>query len=319
MITFNDFIDLTTTQKVMLYDNSCKQIISQKQILARIVSSFVKEAAHLTLEQIENIIDEVRVSDYPVEPHYHLRELNNESNILGEGILYYDIRFLLDIPSDDMEVRVYLDIEIQNDSYPGYPIVSRGIVYNSRMISQQNGEEYNGQNYGGVKKVYSIWIMPQAAKYMDGVVNTYGIEERRLQKNYHDDIENYDKMCIILIYLSTMHELFDTYEHFDSVLTPLTLLLSNHIADPNKKKEVLEKQYGFQLTNETEKEMNTMGSLGMGLIMETARRVEKEVTEEMTIKHLEKLIASGMSPTQAFDILDIPEEKRESLIKALSV
>lgn len=331
MINLNDLMNLTTTEKIMLYDNSCKQILSQKQVLARIVSSLVKESAHLTLHQIEDIIGDVKVSNYPVKPHYKLGELNNESNILGEGILYYDIRFLLDIVDDDIEVRLYFDIEAQNEANPGYPIVSRGIVYSSRMISQQYGEEYDSHHYGKLKKVYSIWIMPQAAKYMDGVINTYGIEERRIQGNYYEEVENYDKICIILIYLSSKHELHDKYENYDNILTPLALLLTNRVTDVERKKRILHEQYGFEFTEGIEKEMNSMCNLGEGLVIQTAMRVEaevtervtkevtKEVTKRITIKYLERLIASGMTLIQALDILEIPEENRKSLIENFSI
>ena len=65
---------------------------------------------------------------------------------------------------DGKKIRVYLNVEIQNNLYPGYSIITRGQAYIARMLSSQWGREYDGKNYDGMKKVYSLWIMPKAPK-----------------------------------------------------------------------------------------------------------------------------------------------------------
>ena len=249
----NDLVSLTTTDQKIMYDNCCKQLLGNKQVLARIIKAFIKEVQHLSIDEIDALIGDVNIGNFPVEPH-HMQMLNNEDVILKEGTLYYDIRFFLDIKDSHLEVRLYMDIEAQNKTNPGYPIVTKGIVYSSRMISQQYGIEHDYQSYGKLKKVYTIWIMPQAAKYMDGNVNTYEIDEKQIIGNYHEDVENYDKMIIILVYLSNKHEIEKKYEKYDEILTPLSVLITNNIKEASKKKEIME-GYGFQLSETMKKEL----------------------------------------------------------------
>ena len=42
------------------------------------------------------------------------------------------------------------------------------------------GKEYNDQNYDGMKKVYLIWILPQAAKKRDGQVSICKTDEKSI-------------------------------------------------------------------------------------------------------------------------------------------
>lgn len=51
-----------------------------------------------------------------------------------KGALYFDIRFLAIIPQSDELVENYVNIEIQNDDTPGYPIPKRGIYHVARLI-----------------------------------------------------------------------------------------------------------------------------------------------------------------------------------------
>ena len=43
----------------------------------------------------------------------------------------------------------------------GYALHTRGNDYLSRIITSQNGKEYDYRNYDGMKKAYVIWILPQ--------------------------------------------------------------------------------------------------------------------------------------------------------------
>lgn len=59
-------------------------------------------------------------------------------------------------------------VEIQNDAYPKYSLITRGDAYLSRIQTTHWGKEHDDQNYDGMEKVYLIWILPQAAKKRDG-------------------------------------------------------------------------------------------------------------------------------------------------------
>ena len=178
---------ITSSNKTIMYDQYCKMLIGHPYILARIISCFVEEAKHLSLDEIKKLIKGVRIGDKIVNPHFHL--MDKEAFIKDEGLMCYDIYFYIDLPQLDQSTkRVYINIEIQNKASPRYHLVTRSIAYSSRMISSQWGREYDSENYDGMKKVYSFWIMPQATKSKDGCINQLKIAENHLSGNYEEKI-----------------------------------------------------------------------------------------------------------------------------------
>ena len=146
---------ITRSNKTIMSYQYCKMLIGHPYMLARIISCFVEEAKHLSLDEIKKLIKGVRIGDKIVNPHFHL--MDKEAFIKDEGLMCYDIYFYIDLPQLDQSTkRVYINIEIQNKTSPGYHLVTRSIAYSSRMISSQWGREYDSENYDGMKKVYSF-------------------------------------------------------------------------------------------------------------------------------------------------------------------
>ena len=90
--------------------------------------------------------------------------LNSEANAIREQTVYYDIRFRAYIPGSAEPVQLIINLEIQLNDTPGYPLVTRGFYYCARMISEQYGTVFTGEHYEELQKVYSIWICPDPAK-----------------------------------------------------------------------------------------------------------------------------------------------------------
>ena len=68
--------------------------------------------------------------------------LSTELNSVTDKIIRYDVRFEAYNPklsNEKMTFFLHIDIEVQNDYRPGYPIVKRGIYYAARDISAQLG------------------------------------------------------------------------------------------------------------------------------------------------------------------------------------
>ena len=125
------------------YDEHVRQILKDKGILAYILKYGEPEVA------IRSVRPEA------------VSTLENESKIPGEGKMYFDILFYA-VTNDGYRQKMYINIEAQKSFYPGYDLVTRGIVYPARLISQQMDVEYTADNYDGVKKVYSVWICMNA-------------------------------------------------------------------------------------------------------------------------------------------------------------
>ena len=155
-------IEKSSSDHKLVLDNYCKLIICHEEILSRIVICFVDEAKHLTLNEIERLIKEKK----------SFQHLDKENFIPYSGKTNYD--FLCTI---DLSPRIYLNVEIQNDPNPGYSLITRGLTYISRIMTTQWKNEYYDYDYNHIKKVYSIWILPQSAKKNDGHINAYKIDE----------------------------------------------------------------------------------------------------------------------------------------------
>ena len=297
--------DTLSQHKIML-DQNCKLMISHEEMLSRIIKEFVEEAKHLSIEEIIKI----------VQDEHRFQRLNNENTISGYGTVRFDFFGCIDLPQLDHTInRIYLNVEIQNDAYPKYSLITRGDAYLSRIQTTQWGKEYNDQNYDGMKKVYLIWILPQTAKKRDGQVSICKTdEEKQLEK-----VESYDKREQIVIYLDKEHDTNKKYQEYDEVLTPLVVFLNN-ILDYQGKIRIM-KEYGFK---EIEREVREVCDYANILEKEYLNKgigigVEKGIeqgTQNERIKNIRKLmIKLKMSFKEAIQFLDIPEDEVKEIEK----
>lgn len=297
--------DTLSQHKIML-DQNCKLMISHEEMLSRIIKEFVEEAKHLSIEEIIKI----------VQDEHRFQRLNNENSIPGYGTVRFDFFGCIDLPQLDHTIkRIYLNVEIQNDAYPKYSLITRGDAYLSRIQTTQWGKEYNDQNYDGMKKVYLIWILPQAAKKRDGQVSICKTDE----KKHLEKLESYDKREQIVIYLDKEHDTNKKYQEYDEVLTPLVVFLNN-ILDYQGKIRIM-KEYGFK---EIEREVREVCDYANMLEKEYLNKgigigVEKGIeqgTQNERIKNIRKLmIKLKMSFKEAIQFLDIPEDEVKEIEK----
>lgn len=147
-----------------LYDSNIKTILADKQVLTRILKYTLDEFAHMQLYEIEQCIDpNIEIGTIPVDPGYtNLKKAplqNTEDAVPGEGTIFFDIRFTVNLPQGS--IRIIVNLEAQNITRTralGYPLAYRTVYYLSRLISSQKTVEFTGTNYGDIKKVVSIWI-----------------------------------------------------------------------------------------------------------------------------------------------------------------
>ena len=268
---------ITTSKQTTMYDHLCKMIIGNEEVLSRIIKAAVDEANHLNVEEIRRLIKGVHIGDLIVNPHFHL--VDKKGFIKDEGMVYYDILCYIDVSQEDgKNMRVYLNVEIQNNPYPGYSIITRGYAYISRIVSEQWGSEYDDKNYDGMKKVYSLWIMPKAPKRKDGHMNVYETNERIICGTTVEEKEIYDKGVILAIYLNKEH---------GELLTPLTVLLNN-VLDYKGKQRII-KEYGLN-TKKIESEVKDMCDLGESIVLEARNEGKQIERKEKNIAHVKKLM-----------------------------
>ena len=255
------------------YDTQCKRVLSQKEILARILARTVKEFAGMSVEEIIPCIEGTpEIAVVSIDPGktnqkrvLHMEEekriagLANEDKVADEGEIYYDIRFYVHIPNEEGHIRMIVNLEAQKSYYPGYEIVTRGIFYDARMISAQLGTEFEHSKYDDMKKVYSIWVCTHPTKEFQNTLIRYSIRPEQLIGNAVEKSENYDLMSVVTICLGEPGT-----ENYTGIVKFMDVLLSSSRAATEKKK-ILEEEFGVAMNEELEREVLVMCNLSQGV------------------------------------------------------
>lgn len=286
------------------YDASCKRLLANKIILAWIMKSCIEEYRELDVDEIAGkyIEGNPQIAEAAVHPDEEaggeqIAGANTEDSRIKEGTVTYDIRFYATAPRTGELIRLIINVEAQNDFYPGYPIVKRGIYYCSRMVSSQYGVEFTDSHYEGIKKVYSIWVCANPPKYRENTINRYFVQEENLIGDVTEEKENYDLLTTVIICLG--HSCDDKYA---GILKLLDVLLSSDKA-PEEKKKILQDDFDIKMTKTLESEVRRMCNLSKG--------VEEKGIEIGTLRAIQNLMETlKMTAEQAMAALKVPDSEK---------
>ena len=247
------------------YDAACKRLLSEKIILAWIMKNCLEEYRDCDVEEIaEKYIEGTpQVGEAAVAPDESnrvsmIQGAGNEDISLTEGSVTYDIRFLATAPVSGELIRLIINIEAQNDFYPGYPLIKRGIYYCSRMISAQYGTEFTNSHYENIKKVYSIWICMNPPKSRENSITRYYIAEENLAGSVKERKADYDLMAAVMICLGKEED------SGTDLLKLLNVLLSTETGSQDKC-QILEEDFHIRMTQTLESEVSLMCNLSKGV------------------------------------------------------
>ncbi|MDE6845879.1 MAG: Rpn family recombination-promoting nuclease/putative transposase [Lachnospiraceae bacterium] len=198
---------LAARQKGSEYDEACKRLFQNKEILAPILKRVVKEYEDCTTEEIIRYIDENSIKGVPLEDiPVGIKGLPTELSSVSEKLIMYDVHFEAVNPklsSKKITILLHIDLEVQNDykpSNPSYPIIKRGIYYGAREISRQLGTLTDITDYSKIQKVYSIWICNRnIPKNLHNTITEYSITKRDVLGQTDEPEKDYDLMTVIVI------------------------------------------------------------------------------------------------------------------------
>lgn len=291
------------------YDDACKQVLANRYILAWILKECLLEFEGMEIQEIaERYIEgEASISSEAVhmdETVEFIEGMKNESASMKENKTTFDIKFRAILPKPGEGVDMIVNVEAQNDFYPGYKIEKRGIYYACRMISEQYGTVFAESEYDKIKKVASIWICTNPPWYRKNTIASYSLEKKDLVGEIKDIKSNYDLLAVVMVCLGG-HDV----ERYSGLIKMLDVLLSQEIVASEKKK-VLQEEFGIPMTRKLEGGLEKMCNLSKG--------VYNQAVDDITVKHIYLLMQSDEKDIEeCLRILHVPEDKQEEYRKAV--
>lgn len=254
------------------YDRCVKKLLAFKAIDAWILKTCVKEFYPYSVEYITEhcLSGEVEISEHAVHQDQlnrskkvngdeQVTKMNSESSSVNEGTVYYDVRFTAIAPTNGEIIKLIINLEIQTNDKPGYELVTRGIYYCARMISEQHDSVFIGEHYEKIQKVYSIWICPSTPECRKNQMTRYHMTKDQVIGNTYVKEEAYDLMEIIILSLGEPENDADC-----SILNLLNTLFSPSVL-LDEKKSVLSEKYNIAMTAELESEVHRMCNLSTAI------------------------------------------------------
>ncbi len=296
------------------YDAACKKLLAEKRILAWIMKNCIREYQKLEIEDIaENYIEgKPQIAEVPVLPDEtnapRIHGIGTEDTSLYEGTVTYDVRFFAILPGSGEGVHLILNIEAQNDFYPGYPLIKRGIYYCCRMISAQYGTEFTDSHYEKIKKVYSIWICVNPPQNRQNTITGYSIAEKNVIGGAHEEMEHYDLLAAVMVCLGKTDELPQK-----GVLRLLGTLFSSNMSY-RQKQRILQEDFDIQMTETLERKVILVCNLSKGLV---EKGIEQGITRGI-LASLKNLMSNmGWTAEQSMAALNVPKTEWEGYLSMM--
>ena len=290
------------------YDACAKRILSQKIILAHILSKCVKDFNGIDIKEIVNNIEGEPSIGIPIDQDFTNKRIvgiNNEDFSINEGLVRFDIVFYVKL--NDNKTKIIINIEAQKEEPHKYEILNRAIFYVSRLISSQKDRDFINSNYDDIKQVYSIWI---CMNMDDNSLSHYHLIKDEMLKPYNWK-GNINLLNIILIGIT--NDIPD-YNNYYNMHRLLGTLFSNKL-NTNEKLSIIKEEYDIPVDDELREDVNVMCNLAEGIEERAIERTTKEVTREVTKEMNENFVMSmyelGYTYVQISDVtkLDVNDIK----------
>lgn len=297
------------------YDTNVKYLLSDKQILARILKYTVEEFHEMGIEDIIGSIGaDIEIGTRPVDAGLsnfgRVKGTATEDNVPGEGIIYYDIRFTVYLKEKEMKILINIEAQKSTDSGKlGYHLENRIVFYLARMISAQKQTEFFHIDFDNLKKVRSIWICMDSEETEDSI-EEIGFDRKTVfgnkRNSYHTDLM---KGIIVNIRSGADSASGKAVKKSQNVLIAmLEELVSRKGA--SEKKRILADEYGLKMTAELERRIQIMCNWSESII-------ERERIRER-IDAIKRMIKANASKEQiiSFGYTEAEYKKAESALYA---
>lgn len=248
------------------YDRVCKRLLSEKIILAWILHDCLDEFSEVDPQEIAETLIEGEPEIGTVALHAgegispRITGLQTEDSSVDEGTVWFDIRFKALLPTTSESVAMFVNIEAQNDFYPGYSLLQRATYYCARMISSQYGRTFVHSHCEHLQKVCSIWICPNPPARFRNTITRYAMAEQQIVGRATAPKNEYDLQEIVLVCPDG-----DRQQPGDGILRLLGTLIASE-QDLATRKTVIEGEFGIPMYERLSDEVDEIVNLSKGVM-----------------------------------------------------
>lgn len=276
---------IKSTDKRARYDTQVKKLLANEAILAWILKTCTEEFAPYRPQEIIPCIEgspevslkavhaqdlDAEGSDALIASDRSISGGNTEDSSLKEQTIYYDIRLNACAPGEGRPIQLIINVEAQLDTAPGYPIEKRAIYYCCRLVSAQYGTVFSHSEYGKIRKVYSIWFCPDAARKRENTIKKIALTESSMYGELESRKEDTDLIQAIIVNLGSPEAPVD-----NQILRLMNVLLSAR-TDVEEKQKVMQEEFHIAMTMELESEVSELCNLSQGIYNEGMDKGLKE-------------------------------------------
>ena len=306
------------------YNRNAKAIISHTILLAWILKNCVSEFADYPIEYIQSnciegspVIGKEAVHQNVLDADRRIQGSDTQTSSIDEEENTFDIRFNAVVPESKEPLELFINIEFQKKTKSlGYPLPKRGGYYCARMISKQYGTVFTHSEYEKIRKVYSIWICPNAVNDEEDSVVKYQIQPEVVHGNVITKPDDYDILNITIISLT---------KHFQKSQSDIVRLLGTIfiplLTYPEKVKS-LEEDFGIPMTRNLEEGLTNMCNLADGIfeygIQEGQKRGEMkgEIKGAVKLYHDEMNLLPSQIVPKIMTRFNLTQEEAEKYVEA---
>ncbi len=314
--------DITLAAQGAAYDSECKRLLANKHILSYILKHCVEEFNHLPIRTILTCINgEPEIGDVGVNPDWsrgkngsRIVGLNTEDSTISEHIVRYDIKFDVVVPGTQtaQEIRLIINLEAQNKFHNGYELTTRAFYYGARLISAQYGSIFEGEDYGQLQKVYTIWICMNVPKSKQNTITEFSFQPKNIVGAAEFTHSAYDMMRMVMVCLGDG-------ENASSELLRLLDTLFYGDVGVSEKLNILEHEFDIPMTYEFEKGVGNMCNFSLGFYEQgIAKGIEKGMEQGME-QGMEKGMAQGIGIGESNGELRNAVSTLRSLMKKMRI
>lgn len=308
-------------------NDPAKRILSWSPVLARLVKYSLDEFDGLSADEVERLLLEdahVWVGERPLHMedeaarragllHAQLGGLSVVDETLGEGPVTFDILADVPVPGAEGYDMLVVNVEPQRQHADAHYLSRRALYYAARMVSAQRGRVFESDDYDGVRKVVTIWLLPYPPARLRGTVLSFELGKEVLCGAGDVDKADYDLVQVVLVCVDPD----DPDAGGDNLLMSLTSALFCEKMGAEERERRLA-DHGVTLDEQAREDLSEMKSMVEAIGEEHYRRGREKGREEVAAQAARALMeAQGLTAEDALDLLRVDGPLRERVLPEL--